>query len=91
MWSSAVNRRYSGMSWARKPISARKAGSWRGARPSTFMSPAVGRASPDSNRSSVVLPAPFAPISAQIQPSGTVTSQSLRAVTRRNRLASPRV
>ena len=39
MWSSAVNRRYSGISWARKPTSARKAGCWRGMPPSTVASP----------------------------------------------------
>ena len=91
MCSSAVNRRYSGISWARKPTSASQAGSWRGVPPSTDISPAVGRASPDSSRSSVVLPAPFGPISAHMRPSGTVTSQSLSAVTRRNCLTSPRV
>jgi hypothetical protein len=60
---------------------ARKAGSWRGVVPFTVTCPAVGRVSPASSRSSVVLPAPFGPISAQIRPSGTLTVQPLRAVT----------
>ena len=91
MWSCAVSRRYSGISWARKPISARYAGSWRAAPPSTAARPAVGAASPASSRSSVVLPAPFGPTSADIRPSGTLIVQSLSAVTRRYRLVSPLV
>ena len=78
-----------GISWARKPISARKAGSWRGAPPSTVISPAVGLAKPASRRSSVLLPAPFGPIRADIRPSGRVAAQSLRAVTRRHCFDSP--
>jgi len=62
-------------------MSARNAGSWRGVVPFTVAWPAVGPASPASSRSSVVLPAPFGPISAQIRPSGTVTVQSVSAVT----------
>jgi hypothetical protein len=58
MWSSADIRRYSGISWARNPISARKAGDWRGALPRIAASPLVGLASPDSSRSSVVLTTP---------------------------------
>ena len=57
--------------------------SWRGVLPLTVISPAVGTASPASRRSSVVLPAPFWPISAVIRPSGTVTVQSVRADTLR--------
>jgi hypothetical protein len=60
-------------------MSARKAGSWRGAVPFTVTWPAVGRDRPASSRSSVVLPAPFGPISAEIRPSGTVIVQSVRA------------
>jgi hypothetical protein len=43
--------------------------------------PEVGRARPASSRSSVVLPAPFGPISAQIRPSGTLIVQSVSALT----------
>ena len=39
--------------------------------PSSVMLPACGRSSPDSAFSVVVLPAPFAPISATISPFGT--------------------
>jgi len=49
--------------------------------PSTATSPLLGFASPLSSRSSVVLPAPFGPISAAIVPWGRVIVQSLRAVT----------
>ena len=45
--------------------------------------PADGRTSPARIRSSVVLPAPFGPISAQTRPSGTVTVHSVRALARR--------
>ena len=62
-------------------MSARKAGSWRGRLPFTVTWPSVGLASPVSIRSSVVLPAPFGPISAEIRPSGMVMEQSARAVT----------
>ena len=62
-------------------MSARKAGSWRGVVPFTVTWPAVGRARPASSRSSVVLPAPFGPISAEIRPSGTLIVQVLSAVT----------
>ncbi len=62
-------------------MSARKAGSWRGVLPFTVTWPAVGRARPASSRSSVVLPAPFGPISAEIRPSGTETEAPASAVT----------
>ena len=45
--------------------------------------PLVGLASPARIRSSVVLPAPFGPISAETRPSGTVTVHSVSALTRR--------
>jgi hypothetical protein len=45
--------------------------------------PLVGLASPASIRSSVVLPAPFGPTSAETRPSGTVTVHSVSALTRR--------
>jgi hypothetical protein len=64
-------------------MSARKAGSWRGVPPFTVVWPALGLDSPASRRSSVVLPAPFGPMSAEILPSGTVIVQSFRAVTLR--------
>ena len=52
MWSSAVSRRYNGMSWARKPTSARKPVSpWPGVCPSTDTLPSLGRASPHRMRS----------------------------------------
>ncbi len=64
-------------------MSARNAGACRGAPPSTETVPRVGLASPASIRSSVVLPAPFGPTSAETRPSGTVTVQSVSALTRR--------
>jgi hypothetical protein len=83
MWSSAVNRGYSGISWARNPIPARNPGSCRGAPPRTEAVPPVGLTSPASSRSSVVLPAPFGPTSAHTRPSGTATEHSVSALTRR--------
>jgi len=64
-------------------MSARKAGSWRGVPPFTVARPALGLDSPASRRSSVDLPAPFGPTSAEIRPSGTLIVQSVRAVTLR--------
>ena len=64
-------------------MSARNAGSCRGSPSRTEAVPADGRTSPARIRSSVVLPAPFGPISAQTRPSGTVTVHSVRARARR--------
>ena len=55
----------------------------RGAPPRTEAVPPVGLASPASSRSSVVLPAPFGPTSADTRPSGTVTVHSVSALTPR--------
>ena len=70
-------------------MSERNSGSCRGTPPSKVAVPLVGAASPASSRSSVLLPAPFGPMSAQIRLSGTVIEQSLSAVTRRYRFDSP--
>src|ERR1700678_2862729 len=88
MWSWVVNLRYSGVPWARKPISARNAGSCRGAPSITGARILAGLASPARIRSRVVFPAPFGPASAQTRPSGTVTVHSASALARRYRLDS---
>ena len=55
------------------------------------MRPAVGRSTPVSRLMSVVLPAPFGPISAWRAPVSTVSDTSLVAVMPPNCLTSPLV
>ncbi|GAA0944142.1 hypothetical protein GCM10009558_059120 [Virgisporangium aurantiacum] len=82
--SATVKWRYSGWSWARKPIrlSARTL-LVVGDSPNTSTDPDVGVSSPTDNRSSVVFPAPFGPTSAVTEPAGRSRVQSRRAQDRR--------
>src|ERR1700675_1964342 len=55
------------------------------------MVPASGRNSPASAATSVVLPAPFGPITAWISPGSTASPTSLAAIRPPKRLVSPAV
>jgi len=68
--SATLNSLYSGQSWARKPIRARNVGLLLGCSPTTRNCPSDAGSNPTSMFSSVVLPAPFAPTTAVIDPVG---------------------
>ena len=76
--SAAVKSRYSGVSWATKPMSVEHVGAAAGARPKTLHGAGVGRSRPTARCSRVVLPAPFGPTSAD-DPSRRQASEQSRS------------
>ena len=74
-----VRSAYSRLSCETQPNIRRSPGpAFRRSMPASFTRPAVGRARPAPSRSNVVLPAPFAPISATKEPAGMLRSSPRR-------------
>src|SRR5258708_23974378 len=72
---------YSGVSWATNAMPSSGAGDRAGRPPSTVTPPADGAARPTARCSSVVLPAPFGPISAATwQPQVTAAAARFAAL-----------
>src|SRR5687767_12783375 len=59
--------------------------------PTKRMSPASGRTNPEIWANRVVLPAPFGPISAEIEPASTVSDTAFVATTPPKRLVTPTI
>ena len=80
--SAADRFLYTGVSWATNAMPSSAACDPAAKPPSTETVPADGDASPAARFSSVVLPAPFGPISAVTCPAGTASAHSRSAQVR---------